>query len=75
MGVIWSVRKAFYEAKDWLAQSQGQGTQQVATRHQRGVEVVARVLQGTLPVDQIQRIEIKMPVRLKMITEENIVGF
>jgi len=69
MGVIWSARRALYDAKEMLDESQAQ--QQVArtAQERRDLSVLARVLKGTLPMVTTARSEQDLRTALRLSTE------
>ena len=68
MGVIWSARRALYDAKEMVDESQAQ--QQVArTAQERDLSVLARVLKGTLPMVTTARSEQDIRTALRLSTE------
>jgi imidazolonepropionase-like amidohydrolase len=65
MGVVWEVRKNFYEAKDRLSRTLGGGT----PPPDRGLEVLCRVLQGKLTAVTTARSEQDLRTALRLAAE------
>lgn len=65
MGVVWEVRRSFYDAKDYLAQTIEGGTPEP----DRGLEVLARVLQGKLTAVTTARSEQDLRTALRIAAE------
>ncbi len=67
MGVIWAIRRSFYDAQEHLAESLDR--RQATTSDQRGLDVLARVLQGKLPVVTTARSEQDLRTALRLAAE------
>jgi imidazolonepropionase-like amidohydrolase len=65
MGVIWEVRRSFYDAKEYLARTLNGGNPQP----DRNLEVLGRVLQGKLAIVTTARSEQDLRTALRMGTE------
>jgi imidazolonepropionase-like amidohydrolase len=65
MGVVWTVRSSFYDAKDWLARTIDGGN----PPPDRNLEVLARVLQGRLAVVTTARSEQDLRTALRLAGE------
>lgn len=69
MGVIWAARRAFYDAKEHLAESPGGVRVTRTTQELRDLSVLARVLQGTLPLVTTARNEQDLRTALRLAAE------
>lgn len=65
MGVVWEVRRSFYDAQDYLARTLEGGTPQP----DRGLEVLSRVLQGKLTAVTTARSEQDLRTALRIAAE------
>ena len=69
MGVIWSARRALYDAKEALDESQGQARVARTAQEGRDLEVLTRVLKGTLPMVTTARSEQDLRTALRLAAE------
>lgn len=69
MGVIWSARRAFFDAKEQIAETQGGQKTTRTAQEQRDLSVLARVLQGTLPLVTTARSEQDLRTALRLAAE------
>ncbi len=66
MGVIWSARRAFYDAKEALDESQSEARVARTAHERRDLEVLTRVLKGTLPMVTTARSEQDLRTALRL---------
>ena len=69
MGVIWSARRAFFDAKEQIAETQGGTKTTRTTQEQRDLSVLTRVLQGSLPLVTTARSEQDLRTALRLADE------
>ncbi len=69
MGVIWAARRAFYDAKERLAESQSENQAALSLQEAKDLDVLARVLQGKLPLVTTARSEQDLRTALRLADE------
>lgn len=69
MGVIWSARRALYDAKESLDESLGEARVARTAQEGRDLEAMTRVLKGTLPMVTTARSEQDLRTALRLAAE------
>ncbi|MGE3174667.1 MAG: amidohydrolase family protein [Planctomycetota bacterium] len=67
MGVIWEIRRSFYDAQEYMQRTADGGG--AGESGDRGLEVLARVLQGTLPLVTTARSQQDLRTALRLAEE------